>query len=139
MKPLHEVTDTDERQQFFAGGLADLHGELAAITLNSQVPENVRDLFDTAINLSLYSWYVYDFHPIADMTGFLALEAALKARAVSEPKLEKKRLAELMDHAVASGWLSDERMNGREDIARTRVQDRKIDEARRRADAMGLV
>lgn len=137
MKPLQSITEPDERQRMFGGGLEDLHAELSTITLHDSVPENVRDLFDTAINLSLYSWYVYDFHSIADMTGFLAFEAALKARAAHDPALKDKRLRALVRHALAAGWLSDDRLTGREEMARGRVQDRKVREAIARADAAG--
>jgi hypothetical protein len=137
MKPFESITEPDERQKMFVGTLEDLHAELSAITLHAGVPEKVRDLFDTAITLSLYSWFVYDLHPIADMTGFLALEAALKARAAHDPALADKRLRALMRHALAAGWLSDNRLSRREEIARMRAEDRKVREAIRLASATG--
>lgn len=91
------------------------------------------ELFDTAKNLSLYSWFVYEFHSIADLTGFLALEAALKARAVADSTLKRMRFNELMRHALQAGWLSEERIVRREELARMRVEQRKQLEAIRKA------
>lgn len=130
LKPLFETTHPDERWDAFSLTLEDLHADLAAITLNESVPAQVRQLFETAKDLCLYSWYVYDFHSIADLTGFLALEAALRVRAEKErPGLAKRRLADLLDHAIASGWITEEGIGHRTDIARKRVEQRKAFEA----------
>lgn len=130
MKTLEEITAPDERQKFFFGNLEDLHAELGEIELHASVPANFRELFETAKNVSLYSWFVYDFHPIAELTGFLALEAALRARALRESKtLAKKSLKQLMQHAVSTGWITEDRITGRREIARARVAQRKAIQA----------
>jgi len=126
MKPVDKITAPDERQTLVVGTLLDLHAGLAEIRLHPSVPDNVRDLFDTALNLSLYSWFVYDFHPVADLTGFLAMEAALRTRASQDNEtLANKPLKTLMKHAIAAGWLAEDRITGRRELARARVQHRK--------------
>jgi hypothetical protein len=125
IKSLAELLEGDDRQRVF-GGLADWQSALAEIELASSVPEHIRALFDTARNVSLCTWFVYEFHPIAELTGFLALEAALKARAAKDsPELaEEKSFRKLMDHALAAGWIAEERIGHRRAVARTRVEDR---------------
>ena len=138
MKKFTEIAAPDERQRLFAGSLRHLHTELAAIRLNEAVPEKVRDLLDTALNVSLYSWFVYDFHPVADLTGFLAMEAAFRARASLENDAFTERpLKVLLKHAIKEGWVVEDRIAGRREIARARVQHRKRAEAIERADAAG--
>ena len=126
VKPLADVYRPDDRARHF-GTLGERHDVLAAIVLHETVPDHVRELFDTARNLSLYSWCVYDFHPIADLTGFLALEAAVKARAARQsPELAMiKSFRKLMDKALENGWIAEDRIAGRRAIARARVADRK--------------
>lgn len=139
MKSLERIGQPDERQQFFVGDLTDLHAELSAVTLDASVPENVRELFDTAKNICLYSWFVYEFHPMAELAGFLALEAALRARAARVSNtLAKKSLSKLMEHALSDGWIAEERIAGRLDIARGRVLNRKAVEAIERSKATGI-
>ncbi|VUX55558.1 putative integron gene cassette protein [uncultured Woeseiaceae bacterium] len=138
MKTLKEITVPDERQTLFLGNLHDLHMELSTINLDINVPANVRELFETAKNVSLYSWFVYDFHPIAELAGFLALEAALRARASQESgTVAKKPLRFLMRHAVSAAWLSEERITDRREIARARVAQRKAMQAIEHSKASG--
>lgn len=139
MKPLNQITEPDERQKFFAISLDDLYEELRGTTIGSGAPSRVRELFNTARDLSLYSWFVYDFHPIAELIGFLALEAALRARAEKEkPALAKKKLRAIMNHAVTEGWITEEGIIRRRDIARARVQNRKVREAIERMQQAGV-
>ena len=127
---LAKIGEPDERQNFISLSLEDLHASLESISLDPDVPERVRELFDTAKNLSLHSWFVYEFHPIAELTGFLALERALKARAKQErPALANKPLRKIMDHAIAHGWISEDGFENRQGLARARVLDRKIRES----------
>lgn len=67
----------------------DYHEALSKIVLNDTVPARSRELFETAKNLSLYSWFVYRFHPIAELTGWLALENALLEKAKREGELAR--------------------------------------------------
>jgi hypothetical protein len=81
LKELSEVYMADVRQANFVGDLSDNHAVLSQIVLHDQVPPNVRQLFETAKNVSLYSWFVYRFHQVAEQVAFSALEMALRERA----------------------------------------------------------
>ena len=139
MKPLDQITEPDERQKLFAISLDEVYDELRSTTINLGVPSRVRELFDTAKNLSLYSWFVYEFHPIALSTGFQALEAALRERAKKEkPTLAKENLRTIMNHAITAGWITEKGVVGRRHIARVRMQDRKAREAIERMRQTGV-
>ena len=70
LKRLNEIFEPDDRSRSFARydavgrhskTLEDHHADISAIRLSDDVPEAIRDEFDTIRNLYLYSWYVYDF------------------------------------------------------------------------------
>jgi hypothetical protein len=96
----------------FGGTLAGNHAKLNAIKLHVGVPLHVRQLFETAKNLSLYSWFVFRFHPVAKLLGYASLERALKERAARQDGVHVdavlKTLHPLMARAVNSGWLKSE-------------------------------
>ena len=118
LKPLEEVLLPDPRFQFFAMfsesterpfQLSDIHTRLGDSVLNPGVPERVRVQFETARNLMLYSWCVFEFHTVSEMQAYAALEFALGER-FQFPKRQKKTrsgvrevplmLAELLQKAV---------------------------------------
>lgn len=70
----------DPRHDGALGTPDSLHADLNVIAIHDGVPLHVRQLFETAKNLSLYSWFVYRFHPIAQLIGHSSLEQALKER-----------------------------------------------------------
>lgn len=134
LKPLSELCKPDERQQFFLGDISDGHAELSAIVLHDCVPASTRQMFETAKNLSLYAWFVYRFHPMSELAGWLALENALLEKMTQEGlrKPDDKRspgLRRLLERAMSDGWLTEERIPGRLAIARARVSERKTFEA----------
>jgi hypothetical protein len=115
LKPLDQLYEPDERQNNFVFGLEDMHAELSAIILNDSVPIDVRQLFETAKNLSLYSWFVYRFHQASELIAFSALEMALRERYIFENSIEpneNKRpptLYNLLQHANNKKWISNEK------------------------------
>ena len=101
MKSLDQLTAADERYSFFAILLEQIHEDLQSTTLYERVPSDVREIFDTAKSLSLYSWFVYEFNAVAMLTGFLALEKAVRARAEIENYVHAgKPLRKVMNHAL---------------------------------------
>ena len=113
-KAIHEITEPDERNRFFVtqdpeGGcsrpleLNDVYDDVAAITLESFVPEDVISQFNVARNLCVYSWYSYSFYQIAEGKSFATIEQALKI------KLDAKKggLSNLLQKAVAKGLIKD--------------------------------
>jgi len=85
LKSLVEVMHPDPRRSNIVGTLQDEHDDLASIRLNDGVPLVVAQLFETAKNVSLYSWFVYRFHPVSELVAFSALELALNLRKAGLP------------------------------------------------------
>ena len=91
LKPLSEVCEPDIRYR----GRVDLdkttgmvsettiesiYSLIQPITLGSAVPDEIRNHFETAKNLALYSWFVYSFNVVAAMHAFASLEMALRIK-----------------------------------------------------------
>ncbi len=113
-KTLDEVLLPDARQEAFQvfdtefndfrrKELSDIHSALSEINLDENVPQKVRDHFTTSKHLSLYSWFVYRFIPVAEFHAIASLEFALKEK-TGKPKWGLKRL---LSHAVNSQWVED--------------------------------
>lgn len=112
LKQLSEISQPDERQAFLAQSLEQIHAHLSALILHDRVPGGVRQLFETAKNARLYTYYVYRFHQLAEMTAYLALERALKERwnsefgglpSIDDEDFDAPGLAELLNMAAARG------------------------------------
>ncbi len=110
------------------GTLADQHGELAAMVLNPCVPKAVRQLYETAKNVSLYSYFLYRFHQVAEAVAFQALEMALCSRyKADETEASSDRiplLRRLMQIASERGWLKDTGFTLLPALAARRIRDR---------------
>jgi hypothetical protein len=60
--------------------IEDLHNMVRSIELNEAVPAAMRDQFDTARNVFVYSWFVYEFTMLAEQQMlFRARNGAPKA------------------------------------------------------------
>jgi hypothetical protein len=109
LKALSEIFKPDVRQSTLIGDLSDIHAVLTAITLHERVPVNVRQLFETAKNVSLYSWFVYRFHQVAELVAFSALELALRERSgraeFASGNKKGPGLKELLVKAKENRWL----------------------------------
>ena len=140
LKPLDEIREPDERSHNFVAGLEDNHAELNDIVLNDAVPLEVRQLFETAKNLSLYSWFVYRFHQVAELVSFTALEMALRERYQKENPQNEKRLMlrKLLTHAKSQGWIKEENFSGRMGRARHAAEMKKIHELMQSQDGEGI-
>lgn len=76
LKSLDELFEID--RPFVSGSIEDSHSVLSSINLSENVPVDVRQLFETAKNVALYSRFAYRFHQVAEMVSFSALEFSLK-------------------------------------------------------------
>jgi hypothetical protein len=87
--------------------MGDLHSMMAQIELSSAVPTDIRDQFDTARNVFVYSWFVYEFATLAEQQCFAALESALRRRLFPTPSNESKSpgLSKLLKMATEQGYL----------------------------------
>jgi hypothetical protein len=85
-----------------------LHEAVSPLVLDEAVPEKVRHQFNLALNVYLYSWFVYDFATVAEQQAYSALEAALRHRYHQETGKapDKPGLKGLLDFATARGWLT---------------------------------
>jgi hypothetical protein len=76
LKSLSTIFEYD--RPFLTGEIEDFHAELSLVTLDTSTDVDVRQLFETAKNVALYSRFVYRFHQVAESVGFGALELTLK-------------------------------------------------------------
>ena len=118
LKKLDKITEPDVRQKLFvvitpgiSGGyrpheLKDFYDDAAAIQLHDGVPEQVRDHFQTARHLIVYSWFYYPFNVTAELCAFTSVEYALRIKAGKTE--ERPTFAELLKEAVALNWIRDE-------------------------------
>lgn len=124
-KSLEEVTTVDVRNTFFIlrnrvtgesrpQELKDHYESVSRFTLDPAVPEKVQSRFNTAKNVLLYTWFVYDFYPVGEMQALSALELALRERIgeenLEELKKQKKPLGmrTFIEYAVENKWIKNE-------------------------------
>lgn len=128
LKRLEEIYYPDERQEYFQNTLEDLHSKLRGIILSDAVPLDVRQLFETAKNISLYSWFVYRFNQVAELVSFSAVEMALRIRylrenpTVPESKESPPTLFRLMQHAKSERWITNGGFSGMYELARDHAE-----------------
>lgn len=90
-KLLDEVTTADVRNTYFVlrnretgetrrQELRDHYEAVSRFVLSQSVPDNIRSRFNTAKNVLLYTWFVYDFYPVAELQALSVLELALRDR-----------------------------------------------------------
>jgi hypothetical protein len=96
LRTLGNLTSPDARQ-----GASDLtppmlrrtieghHADLASLRLHETAPEDLQIHFLTAVNLLLYSWFVYRFVHAAELHALGALEWALRDRLGRKGMLNK--------------------------------------------------
>jgi hypothetical protein len=100
------------------GTLAQEDADLASIELHTGVPVDVRQLFETAKNVSLYSWFVFRFHPVAESVALASLELALNLQASGLDRLPDKfrspGLANLLKNAVQNGVIREDHFPSRD-------------------------
>jgi gamma-glutamylcyclotransferase len=130
LKPLADIDTADSRQVHFVETLPDAHAELAGMTLTMCTPKAVRQLFETAKNVSLYSFFVYPFHQVSESVAFQALEMALRARYKADETTAQTgsphpSLRRLMDVAREQGWLKDRGFSVLPVLAARRIRDRR--------------
>jgi hypothetical protein len=110
LKPLSEITDPDPRQKYFTGTLEERHAALYILNLHAGVPLEVRQSFETAKNLSLYTWFVYRFHQVSELMAYITLEMALRKRFLIDcPYAEVPTFSVLLKLAATNKWIVNER------------------------------
>lgn len=124
-KTLEEVTTVDVRNTYFVlrnretgetrpKELRDHYESVSRFILCQQVPEKIRSRFNTAKNLLLYTWFAYDFYPVAELQALSTLELALRDRIGEEGlktlKKQRKQLGmyTFVEYAVDNKWIRNE-------------------------------
>lgn len=114
LKPIDEILEPDPAQEFFvninkitgetnARTFRDHYSAVESINLTPSVPDDIREHFDTARNLLLYSWFIYRFMPVAELHAYSTVEHALRKRSGKE----KYSLKKLLIFAIKAGWIKD--------------------------------
>ena len=129
LKTLDQVLVSDPRNDHVE--LEDWHARIDKIKLTDSTPIAVKQLFENAKNISLYSYFAYRLHQPAEAIAYGALEQALKLKYEQEKgslilKREPRTLAALMNIALEQGWITDEGYESSRNLAASRVQTRLI-------------
>ena len=139
LRPLSDLPVMREANASFGLTIENHHQLLSEIEIRSEAPLGVKQLFETAKNLSLYSWFVYHFHQVSEMVSFSALELALRERYLEENPPEEQEneskkkprpptLGRLLNHAKANQWISNENFSFGRDWAYRNAQEAKVRE-----------
>ncbi len=129
LKTLDELFNADPRNARYS--IEDWHGKLAEISLNKSTPTRVKQLFENAKNIALYTYFSYRLHQASETIAYSALEQALKQKFELEKnnidiKIPPKRLEQYMDLALEQGWVKDEGYESAIGLAIARVDQKKV-------------
>lgn len=124
-KALNQIFDVDPRNEDIE--IATWHESIARITLVNTTPKVVKQLFENAKNIALYSYFSYRLHQPAEVIGYTALEKALKLKYEQEKELINvesipKNLFDYMNIALEQGWITDEGYESSHPLATSRVE-----------------
>jgi hypothetical protein len=141
LKKLDEVLEPDDRQSFMLGELHDYHKVLSEIKINNNVPVEVRQLFETAKNVSLYTYFVYRFHQVSEIVGYSALELAIKLLCEKDDELEEvpQGLSKLLFYAKKKKWLDNEYFDDLDESTIIGIKQKRIKQAEKELKKYGEV
>src|SRR5579859_627941 len=90
--------------------IEDRQRDIGKIKLTELVPQDIRIHFENAKNLSLYTWFVYRFGPVAEHQAFVTFEFALRERlkAKIEDPQNPPGFKGLLKMAITQGILKNE-------------------------------
>jgi hypothetical protein len=151
LRSLVDVMKLNKGNPLFGLTLENIHSLLSQITLNKNVPATVKQQFETAKNLSLYSCFVYRFHQVAELISFVAVEMALRERYLAEnpftvkpenspdgkPKKSPRppTLTKLLKHAQNNGWIENSGFSNSYELAYFKAEEKNILKSGRLADS----
>ncbi len=82
--------------------LKDIYNSISSVQLANRVPEQIISQFNVAKNLTVYSWFSYSFHQIAELKAYSTLEMALRLKIKKDYGLKK-----LLQEAVRLDLIKD--------------------------------
>jgi hypothetical protein len=103
MKKIGDITLPDARVHLFKGKkqnfefLSRLYSDASYSSLVSKVPNEIKELWELAQYLYIYSYYCYEFIPIARLHSLFCLEAAFKDIVYKKTKKHPKNFAVAID------------------------------------------
>lgn len=110
LKSLEELNKMDEKHRLMGAicgsvpSLEEMHDFLSKEILNRQTPDEIKNQFNVARNMALYSYYFYALAPEVHMKTYTLIEHALRLKMKTE---ENIMLRKLLRAALANGWISD--------------------------------
>jgi hypothetical protein len=106
-KPFSEIFEPSPQRKIFKLTLEEHYDDIKEINLYDNVSERIRQYFDTARNLALYSWFVYSFTPVADFQAYACLEFALVQKTGKYVPGKFYSFKNLLEDAIERGWIKD--------------------------------
>ncbi|HDM8037871.1 hypothetical protein K6U17_13080 [Vibrio fluvialis] len=116
-KKLDELTELDEKHHLLGGvtgyvpDLKRTHEVLSEVTLNDEVPEDIRGQFNVAKNMGLYCYFFYALAPEVQLKTYTIIESALRLKAerlgIYGNKNRPLMLRQLLTLAVDKQWVTD--------------------------------
>nr|WP_087024434.1 hypothetical protein [Thaumasiovibrio subtropicus] len=116
-KKFVDITKLDEKHRSISqltGYIPDLkiiHEDLSEVTLNDEVPEDIRGQFNVAKNMGLYCYFFYALAPEIQLKTYTIIESALRLKAEQVGICGKNNrplmLKKLLTLAVDKGWITD--------------------------------
>lgn len=98
---------------------------IAQFALSDQVPQEIRNHFETGKNLFVYAWHVYRFHMVAEQHVLATLEMAVRLRLEAEASvLPPRGLAALLRAARSASLIANDRFRAQYQWAVERARHR---------------
>jgi len=88
--------------------IEDLHYFAAAAKLTKHVSPEIGSHFATAQILSVYDWFVFRFHAVAELHALSSVAFALRER-LKPKSFSQDRFKTMMKFAARNRWLEDAR------------------------------
>ncbi|PTQ90481.1 hypothetical protein [Agitococcus lubricus] len=141
--PFKSVEKIFEQDAPLSNSIALYHAQLDSLKLHEGVPAPIRQLFETAKNISLYAFYAYRLHQPAELVAYSAFEMALRERAKNEsPELFTEKTVpmfkKLCDLAISKSWFQPESFLHLENRAYRHARQAKELDLIKRMEAEGL-
>ncbi len=116
-KELNDITKIDKKHELlsqvtgYKPNLELTHKALNDITLNCEVPEEIKNQFNVARNMALYCYFLYALAPEVQLKTYTIIEFALRIKAEREGIKGKDgrhiMLKRLLSYSVNLNWICD--------------------------------
>ena len=106
-KNIDKVFEPDFKENI---SFEEYYHKVADISLDNIVPQEIKEHFDIARNLMLYSWFVSRFKHVAELHAFSSVEFAIrtKIKTIIPEKSKIKNIKPLLEYAIQQKWITDD-------------------------------